>query len=212
MCSLTSYVATGYLHGLDIIGETSLLVTNKSQNFHWAGYGMKLHVPESSLPAGVEECRIDIKAALTGQFGFPERTVLVSAMYHIHSKVQFSKPLTLEIQHCAKTPDLDAKLEFVVAKHTQELPYSFSALPSGVFTPYSSYGSIHLSGFSLFGIILKWLSSLLPQAGPTLKSYCAHVYYTKANKANAWLVHFSVTLNLEVCIKVSITQLGACIM
>ena len=46
---------------LDVIAETSVLVTNQSQTFHWAGYELKLHIPKEALPTGLKECRLLIK-------------------------------------------------------------------------------------------------------------------------------------------------------
>ena len=190
---------------MDVIGETSLLVTNEAQTFHWAGYGLKVNIPQKSLPAGVEECRVDIKAALTGQFEFPGETEVVSAVYHVQSPVKFSHPLTVEIQHCAK-PTSSSSLSFVIAKRSQkELPYTFKPMKNaGVFTPHSSYGSISISEFSLLAI-LHWISSLLsPQSAvPVLKYYCAHVFYEKSSSAGiTWKVHFVITQDLDACFSV----------
>lgn len=58
----------GYLRGVDVIAETSVLVTDKAQTFHWAQYGLKLHIPKEALPTDLEECRLLIKMRLSGQF------------------------------------------------------------------------------------------------------------------------------------------------
>ena len=90
---------------MDVVGETSLLITIQAQTFHWVGYGLKLHTSQGSLPAGLEECRLYIKVALSGRFSFPQNTTLISAVYWIDGKPQckFSKPIRMEFQHCSKS-------------------------------------------------------------------------------------------------------------
>ena len=183
----------GYLRGVDIIGETSLLVTGEASTLHWAGYGLKVHIPQGSLPAGMEECRVDVKAGLTGQFEFSKGSELVSAVYYFCSPVKFSHPLTVEIQHCAKST-IVSSLSFVVAKCSQEdLPYKFNALRSGVFTPHSCYGSIALSHFSIIGIT--------SENGADIQ-YCSKLYYL--GNIVDWKVHFVITKDLETFITVNI--------
>ena len=40
------------------VGEISVLITSKAQSFHWAGYGLKLNIPQEALPADLKECEI----------------------------------------------------------------------------------------------------------------------------------------------------------
>ena len=183
----------GYPRSMDVIGETSLLVTSEAKNFYCINYGLNVHVPPGSLPAGVEECRVDIRVGLTGQFEFQKSSQLVSAVYWLSSPVKFSKQLTVEIQHCA-TESPSSGLSFVIAKSSQEkLPYKFKALHGGVFTPHSSYGSITLSQFSLLGIIASRLLR---------KRYYAQVFYEQ--RTSSWIATFVITRNLKACISVSI--------
>ena len=183
---------------MDVIGETSVSVTNEAQTFHWAGYGLKLHIPPASLPAGVGQSSIDIKASLAGQFKFPENTTLVSAVYWLHSPVEFSQPIAVEIQHCA-TPSGDPSLTFSRASQG-EPPYKFTALEGGLFPTDSCYACIYLNRFSLVAILQK-LWSLLTSRQPE-RQYCAHVYYTRETEST-WRAHFVVTHNLEASVTVS---------
>ena len=137
----------------------------------WGGYGLRIYVPKASLPPDIEECRINIKASFSGQFQLPEDSHLLSPIYWISAPCKFTKPLTVEIQHCALGEDKAAlsSLSFVSAKCSQRgLPYKFRKVDGGVFTTHSSYGSIQLSHFSGLGITGK---------KGTLKSYCGHLYY-----------------------------------
>ena len=128
-----------------------MIVTNSPQTFHWDGYGFKLTIPQGSLPAGVDQCRLDIKASVAGQYLFPNNLQLVSGVFWIRPlpSGRFQQQLTVEIQHCAKMTS-STKLSFVRAHCSQEsLPYTFKHLEGcGSFTEHSSYGSLELSQFS----------------------------------------------------------------
>ena len=172
-------------------GETSILVTNQAQTFHWVGYGLKLHISQGTLPAGLEKCRLLIKVGLSGHFKFPENTSLVSAVYWLNSEPQckFSQPITVEMQHCAKCTH-KSTLSFVHAKCSQvQLPYDFKAVEGGVFSSESSYGCVQLYHFSLIAVVRELI---LPKV-----IYCASLYYVKKG-VNQREIHFVITKNLEL--------------
>ena len=171
-------------------GETSILVTNKAQTFHWTGYGLKLHIPQGALPADLEECRLLIKVGLSGQFKLPENTSLVSAVYWVDSdpRCKFSQPITVEMQHCMKQTHT-SKLSFVHAKCSQvQLPYAFKAVEGGVFCSESAYGCVELHHFSLLGLVINMML-------PGVQLYCASLYYLKKG-VNQREIHFVITRNL----------------
>ena len=148
------------------------------------------------MPAEHTECRIDIKACLAGQFTIPDDLHLVSCVYWLCCPLKFAKPVTLEIEHCASLQDSSqsSSLRFIAAKCSQaELPYQFRVLEKGVFGPKSSYGSIQVSQFSLFGIGTLFHS---------LRCYCSSVYYMQEG-VNRWDVDFVITSNLQACLAVS---------
>ena len=110
-----------------MIGETEFRVLTQGGSFEWKGYGLRLHVPEGSLPSGVRDCRMGIRASLTGQFQLPEDSDLLSPVFWISAPCKFTKPVILEIQHCALREDetVLSDLSFVSAKCSQrDLPYS----------------------------------------------------------------------------------------
>ena len=180
-----------------MIAETSFLVTKQSQTFHWAGYGLKLHIPQDALPAGLKECRLLIKVGLSGQFTFPQNTSLVSAVYWLDSepRCKFSQPLTLEIQHCVK-PTHTSRLSFVHAKCSQtQLPYALEAVESGVFSGESVYGSIQLTQFSL-------VATVCDEPVSEVRLYRACLYYMQGG-VNLVNMHFVITWDDETHITVS---------
>ena len=81
---------------------------------------------------------------------------------------EFLKPITVEIQHCAKAENV-GKLSFARAVCSQkQLPYTFKELPGGIFSSHSSYGVIDLNRFS--GVVAA-------QKGSDECRYVTTVYY-----------------------------------
>ena len=211
MCLVT--IHPGYLRGVEVIDHTSFTYTGKAQSFNWRRFGFKMHFPDHALPPSVNECRLHIKASLSGQFQFPEDTECVSGIYWIASPYTFVKPVTVEIQHCVTKPERlqhPSSLTFIVAKCTQEdLLYQFKILDGGVFSPSSRYGSIKLTQFSGVGTTFQ-----TPHPPSTLahndhlkhesdaKNYCARLYYSSSG-THGWEVYFAIMWDLDLHINVS---------
>ena len=149
--------STAHLRGAEVVSETTFTLTREQQSFEFKGYGFKLHVPKGSLPAELSETQLNVRVSLSGQFQLPSECELVSAVYWVSSPHKFTKPLVVEIQHCAalSSDERCEQLTFVRTKCTQkELPYTFTEL-GGVFSHHSSYGSLSLSHFSGLGIVFR---------------------------------------------------------
>ncbi len=146
------------LPGVEVVASTCVIVTNSSQTFHWVGYGFKLTIPQGSLPAGVDQCRLDIKASVAGQYQFPKNLQLVSGVFWVrpHPSGRFQQQLKVEIQHCAKMTN-STKLSFVRAQCSQKsLPYTFKQLEGrGTFTEHISYGCLSVNHFSGTAIVAE---------------------------------------------------------
>ena len=174
-----------------MIKETNFEVSIEGGFFEWKGYGMKLSVPEDSLPTGMEQCTctINIKASLSGPFQLPGHSELLSPVFWISAPCKFKKPVKLEIQHCARRDEASfADLNFVSTKCSQKtLPYIFKQLDGGRFPTESSYGSIQLSHFSGFGIIGR---------KRTPRACCAQIYYA-IKEPSDWRVYFIITKDLD---------------
>ena len=178
-----------------MIGETDLVISTKEFSFEWVGFGLRLGVSKDSLPTGMEECRINIKASLSGLFELPEDSELLSPVFWISALCKFKKPVTLEIQHCASRDEASfADLNFISAKCSQKtLLYTFKQLDGGRFPTDISYGSIQLSHFSGFGIAGR---------KRTPRSYCAQIYYAIKEDPSDWRVYFIITKDLDAPKKV----------
>ena len=183
------------LPGVEVVGRTTVIVTNSAQSFYWSGYGFKLHVYQGSLPAGVDQCDVHITASLAGQYQLPDNVQLVSAVFWIRTDPQFrfKKKLTMEIQHCAKITS-STKLTFVRAVCSQEtLPYTFKKLEGrGSFSEQSLYGCLEVNHFSGFGVGAE---------GDVDKSYIASLWY-KCRNPRHLDIHFAITWDDEAHITV----------
>ena len=179
-----------------MIGVTEFTVPTQGGCFEWKGYGLKLHVPDKSLPSGMEEAKVNIQASVSGQFQLPKDTDLLSPIFWISAPCRFTKPVTLEIQHCALREDerVLSDLSFVSAKHLQsDLPYKFKQLYGGVFAKHSSYGSIQLAHFCGMGVA---------GSKDTPRLYCVHLYHTMIH-LHDWRFYLAITRDLEAQISVS---------
>ena len=186
--------ATWNLRGVEVCGEMTVVVySSHDQQITWPGYGLRLNIPKGCLPAGMEQCTINIKASLAGQYEFPENSHLVSAVFWLRCEDvhKFTRPITVEIQHCAKSENVTNPLCFVRAVCSQkQLPYTFKQLPGGNFTSHSSYGVIELNSFSGVGVT---------QEGSEDREYCSRIFYMHSSQevpVNRE-IHFVVIWNVE---------------
>ena len=128
-----------------------LIQGDRPQLLNWERYGLRIGVSGGSLPS-TETAEVAVVALVGGQFVFPKKTVLVSAVYAVSVSRSLLKPLRLEIQHCVNiTRETQTKyLSFFIAPvSTPSLPYQFSMVEGGEFSVGSRYGSIYRKEFSL---------------------------------------------------------------
>ena len=194
--SYTCCIGAYNLRDVEICGEVSVVATSHAQRqFEWEGYGLKLSIHKGSLPAGVEQCIISIKASLTGRYEFPKNCYLVSAIFWFRCETvrEFVKPIIVELQHCAKMENTsNHNLSFVRAVCSQkQLPYTFKQLPGGNFISHSSYGVIELNSFSGVGVTRE--------ATEEREYYSRLVYLVQRSE-----VHFIVTWNVDAHLTVSV--------
>lgn len=175
--------------------STVIPVTTSEQYFNWEGYGLHLHIPEGALPLEIEECTISIEASADGNYVFPENSHPVSAIYWFHCvpKCKFLRPVTLEIQHCAKEQNLQA-LKFVKARSVEdqsEVVFNRTlgscGTDHGVFPNHSTYGFIQLEGFSGYGVVQEISED---------RQYRANLYYLPQS-INQCQIHFTVLWNTD---------------
>ena len=177
------------LPGVEAVAHTRVIITNSSQTFVWDGYGFKLHIPQDSLPAGVDQCQLDIMASVAGHYQFPDNLQLVSGVFWVrHPPGLFQQQLTVEIQHCAAKTTSSTKLSFVKARSQGSLPYTFKQLEGcGSFTDQRPYGSLKLSQFCGLAVMGKDVK----------REYTGCLYYF-GSKMHSKDIHFVVNWNDEI--------------
>ena len=174
------------LPGVEECGEMSVVVhSSQGQLVEWNG--LKLHIHAGSIPEGLQQCTIFIKASLAGDYEIPENTSLVSGIFWLRCEPQctFTKPITVEIQHCSTKRDL-SKLKIVRAYCNQEsLPYKFKRLNEGRFDAHTSYGVIEVTHFSGFGVAEEnpdsermYYNQLIYYSNHSQQRYDIHIIYT----------------------------------
>ena len=186
---------------MSVCGETTLVISNSvAQHLEWKAFGLRISTHEHSLPSGVNHCTIRVMVSTAGHYKFPENTYLISAVFWFQCNplCKFRKPVTIEIQHCAK-PENTAKLKFVKAFCTQKtLPYSFKHVGGGHFHASSSYGVLELDSFSGVAVI---------QEGSADRLYRAKAYFLTPHilrpQEHQYGIDFVVTWQTEGHMQVS---------
>jgi hypothetical protein len=123
----------------------------------------------------VDQCHLQIKAALLGNFKFPKDRVLVSAVYsfsHDLGDKELQHSVTLEMQHCANTGTPN---NLCVARAI-DMSCNFEIFAGGDFTSSDRFGSINLLHFSCFCEMDMF--SECSYISPFNHLYCAKIYYT----------------------------------
>ena len=172
-----------------------VVYSSQGQLVEWNG--LKLHIHQGSLPECLQKCMIYIKASLTGEYEIPENSCLVSAIFWLRCEPQctFTKPITVEIQHCSTKQD-PSRLKIVRAFCSQKrLPYNFKPL-GGRFDAGTSYGAVEVNGFSGYGVAEESpVSERLYYSQLFYRSYHSHRQRHE--------VHIIFTWNTEAHVNVS---------
>ena len=188
------------LQGVEACGETSVVVqSSQGQLVEWNG--LKLHIHEGSLPESLHQCTIYIKASLAGKYEIPEDSSLVSAIFWLRCEPQctFTKPITVEIQHCSTKQDL-SRLKIVRAFCSQkQLPYNFKPLGECRFNADTSFGAVEVNSFSGVGVI--------EESSVSGRKYYSQLFYRSyISHQQRHEIHIIFTWNTEAHINVRIFQ------
>ena len=181
-----------------MLQKATVTVTNSKHTFVWEGYGLKLHIPENSLPSDVKQVTLTIMASIAGHYQFPKNSSPISGVYWFCYEptlnCKLEKPVILEIQHCAKLSENASNLSFVRSSSNQDkLPYTFKHLEGGQFTSHSSYGNLKVNKFCGIAVI----------GPPKAKGYIASLFYLR-HETVCWDIRFVMTLDTELHRKVSL--------
>ena len=174
------------------------MVTADKKNFTWKEYGLKGYIPDKCLPVGTNQCKITIMVSIAGQYDFPGNCHPVSAVFWLRCEpiCTFVKPVTVEMDHCAKRENT-SKLHFVRAVCSQKtLPYTFRKLKEGTFNEHTSYGVVELHSFSGVGVVQE-------DSREAEREYCAMLFYLgKTVSSYEFQIHFVVTWDTQAHLSV----------
>ena len=176
-------------------GETMFVVTRYAQDFEWEKFGLTLRISEGTLPEGVDQCTVRIKASTTGEYQFPENFDLVSAIFWLRCEpaCKFTKSVTMEMEHCVKLGN-SAKLCFMKAVCNQvKLPYKFKKI-GGRFDNVKRYGNIEMNGFSGAGVFQE---STGTQNHTDQREYSAIIFNYVHQRETSYKIDFVVTWNTK---------------
>ena len=116
-------------------------------HYQQQGYDLKFYDPKGSHQTGEGPCVFTIGMSVTGPYEFPENFHLVSGILWLGCDHQLTRPITVTMQHCAKSENA-LRLSFARAIQSPgTLPYIFRPV-GGNFTSISSDGVIELENFS----------------------------------------------------------------
>ena len=183
LCMIVYYTASS---------TTVISVKTSEQYFSWEGYGLHLYIPEGAVPPDIKACNICIKSSVKGNYVFPENSHPVSAVYWFRCdpECMFAKPITLEIQHCAKQHNLSF-VKAGSAENQSEVKFKTAlgccGTDHGVFPRHSSYGFIQLDSFCGYGVV---------QEGSEDRQYRANLYYLPQS-ISQFQIHFTVLWNTD---------------
>ena len=171
---------------------------DEALSFQCSRYGFKLHIPKGALPNNLT---IHVRVILSGQYEFPVNSELISAIYQISCPVRPTKPVILEIQHCAiiESSEQSSFLTFVRAEDSQNV--KFHPIEGGQFSSYTSYAAISLENFSYFATILYYVSLGYYRLPPV--DYYTEVYVTPLRKK--WEVYCILIKKLVAVMTVSVS-------
>ena len=194
-CNILFYLE--HVYGAEIVATTTLQVVPGELDHEWKDHGLRLLIPADVLELNALPMTISIQASVNGYYQLPKETELVSGVYWIEFPGKLSRPITLELQHCASLePSKLSLVKFVTAKCNQDiLPYNFELVTGGKFSSNSSYGRVEMYISSGFAIIREYDGR---------KRYRLLTYYIP-HAPTMWQLHLVLICDLQLYLQVFIS-------
>ena len=88
--------------------------TNKGGTFYSSTHGVRVRIPQESLPPTIQPFELKVTASLRGPYKFSEDCELCTAVIHLSCNPpigEFCDWVTVEIPHCATEPHTDCDLD-----------------------------------------------------------------------------------------------------
>ena len=195
--------------------SASFFITNKATTIEWKGHGLKIHIPENSLPPSLSFTPVqleihahtfmnDVTKWYHDPMGiillYPDMYMPISTLYSIQMGAgKLCKPVTFEFQHCCGAFSNDFDTSDLVILRAPNASKHFKPIEDAVFDRGTGYGKITVpklncinqeyNDFSWFMVALRRLFF------PRTICYKAHVYTSKITMK----MYFIVTMALELC-------------
>lgn len=184
----------------NFIAQKTVQVTNEEQNIIWEDFGLRLHIPQNSLPEGCSLVQLKMIVLRTKDYRLPAKDgILVSPVYslsHGLGEKKFKKRVTLELQHSASGSSV--RCLQIVRSDGYHPPYEFNIVPDSKFDDTDSYGSIELDHFCIFSVMWCLLDFFLPPL-----RFCAVLYYTDI-KPQSFKFYLYIIERVDAYLKVTI--------
>lgn len=199
MCNLVTFPLITDESGLPFHAQNTYLIHGSTvEPIEWDEYDFKMNIPRDALSdVGDGEFNITISVIKSGLVQFPSRTKPVSAVYGIRTIINFSEPVTVQLEHCCEINTFTSgSLVFGVANEIFCAPYKFEKLEGGIF-PEGRHGRITtaIGRSSLFVILLKQQeNTVMPVTG-----YLAYFLYEhqKSTPRKVWEIDIAVVQNIK---------------
>ena len=88
--------------------------TNTGGTFYSSTHGVRVRIPQESLPSTIQPFELKVTASLRGPYNFSEDCELCTAVIHLSCNPpigEFCDWVTVEIPHCATEPHTDCDLD-----------------------------------------------------------------------------------------------------
>ena len=169
--------------------KISLPYKGNRSSFIWKG--LQLYCDEEYLSTEAH-FEITLSAVAPKELVLPEDFEAVSGLYFISCSYEFTKPVTIRIQHCATQSSLE---QLVFATSLDSTPPFRLHCIEGKFD--SNFGELKVTSFSPFIILLRRLYSWL-FGSISYSTYLYHSYKYEENSQTYWNLNFFIVKKLEI--------------
>ena len=183
-----------YFVVIDIELKWNIDSFNEEQVFEKPEYGVKLVIPPSSVQ---ENQSIDTTVQIVKSSdvhvmtSLPANVEPVSCFYKIEASGSFVKPIELHLQHNVDVTSSDnRRLAFVTSSGSPPYQFEFCDINDQTFDPNDNSGVVHLSHFSVIGIVWRIIDKVLPN-----RSYALTPFYKQIDD-HCWQIQIVITKNL----------------
>ena len=199
----------GIVADVSVVFTTTLTITHSAflQSFDMENFGLKVEIPPDAVPRGKQQIVMKLEVLSINAGNIDPSMEMVSCLYRIEPSHQFTKPVTLHIQHCAQLNNKeDCKDLLFTVSHDEKLPYTFEEMAAPqTFTPHNNYGSVKISNFSKYMYYVVLQRACVHQMYYACGVYGQHAIGSDVHvsmEKYTWILKIAVTKRLAPYIQV----------